>query len=109
MAVRGKMKLELKTVGIACFAEKLPGFVRIVRIALYFRVVADPIRAQGTVHYGAVALIDMLQHCMGIERIVDSLAHELIVEGLEGHVHSQEIHPKTHHFFYSIARVLADA
>ena len=109
MTVRGKMKLELKTVGITCFAEQLPGLVRIVRIALYFRVVADPIRAQGTVHNSAVTVVDMLQHYIGIERIVDCLAHELIVEGLEGHVHPQEIHPKPNHLFYPIARVLADA
>ena len=46
---------------------------------------------------------------MGIEGIVDCLAHKLIVEGLEGHVHPQEIHAKSDHLFDPIARVLADA
>jgi hypothetical protein len=94
MAVRGKIKLDLKTVGITCFAEKLPGPFEVVRIALYLWIKTNPSRAQRTVHHGAVAVIDMFQHDMGIEGVVDGLAHKFAVEGLEVHIHAQISSPK---------------
>ena len=51
----------------------------------------------------------MLQHDVGIERVVDRLAQELVVERFHRHVHAEKIHAETDHFLDPIARMLGDA
>ena len=50
-----------------------------------------------------------LYHRHGIDGVIDRLAHQLVVEGLEIHVHGHEIHAKAGNLFYPDARVFGDS
>ena len=76
---------------------------------MIFGIEAHPIRAQRAVHHRAVAIVDVLQHDVGIERVVDRLAQELVVERFHLHIHAEKIHAKADYLLKPNARMLGDA
>src|SRR5262245_16019556 len=107
MAVRREVELDLEAVGVAGLGEQLSGLARIVGIARDLGVEADPVGAERPVHHRAVAVVDVLQHDVGIKRVVDRLAHQLVVEGLQGDIHAEKIHAKADDLLDPIARMPA--